>query len=289
MASTSLPLSTKPRSSAATVGEDAQHIGGQGQVAIEINPTPPSIQSSSNHNDDQGDFEESEDPVYDADVARADDTPPAVPHVIKHHTETKRCLWRYFLVLCLLAAIALIVFFIAKYAGGSDSTCVPIDCQVSSWERWTPCTKRCDGRRNHTRDIILHSDCKGEPCLHLYEEEDCNIGCCLDCEVTFWSPWSACSAECGAEKSHTRAIVLDNDDCGRACPSLEEIQYCDIDGCCMDCEISEWSSYSPCSASCGSGTRSRTQTILKAPNSCGKTCPESFEEVHECNTQPCGE
>ena len=142
----------------------------------------------------------------------------------------------YALVLCMLVVVGLVAYFIIKYAGPgaspASSTCASIDCEVSTWESYTPCTKRCDGRRNRTRDIVLNSDCGGEPCPRLYEEENCNIGCCLDCEVTFWSDWSPCSWECdGGTRRRNRTIVFENDNCGRPCPFLEDIMECNAQPC----------------------------------------------------------
>ena len=231
--------------------------------------------------------EEPETPVYEA--VRASDTPQVK---IEHHVETERRIWKYGLVLCMLAVIGLVAYFILEYASPESlpdlNTCVPIDCKVSSWESWTPCSEKCDGKRNRTRAVVMNSDCGGEPCPHLYEEEDCNIDCCLDCEVTLWSSWSACSAECGGKTSRNRTIVLENNHCGKPCPPLEETKDCNTEGCCIDCQLSEWSSFGLCSEGCGGGNRTRTRTIVKVPNQCGEPCSD-LEEVQECNTQPCGE
>ena len=39
----------------------------------------------------------------------------------------------------------------------------------------------------------------------------------------------------------------------------------------------EWSSYSPCTASCGSGTKTRTRECL------GDVCPGSATQTKSCN------
>ena len=42
---------------------------------------------------------------------------------------------------------------------------------------------------------------------------------------------------------------------------------------CIDCEVTDWSDWSPCSADCNGGTRSRTRTVMIPGNECGNPCP----------------
>ena len=167
-------------------------------------------------------------------------------------------------------------------------SCIPIDCEVSSWESWTPCSAQCDGMRSHERDVVRNADCNGESCPHLYEEEICNKNCCVDCEVTPWSDWSPCSADCDGIRTRTRTINFSNDECGQPCPDdMEETEACNPP---IDCRLSPWSEWTDCSfQGCGgAGTRTRTRTIEQAPNSCGEQCGD-LTQTEACMTEPCEE
>lgn len=53
-----------------------------------------------------------------------------------------------------------------------------------------------------------------------------------------------------------------------------------------DCLLSEWGPWSECDAKCGTGTRSRTRTILKAPENGGKHCA-SLTQKQGCEGYRC--
>ncbi|KAJ7409296.1 hypothetical protein BTVI_56877 [Pitangus sulphuratus] len=71
-----------------------------------------------------------------------------------------------------------------------------------------------------------------------------------------------------------------------------EVVACEIP-CAMDCVISEWSPWSPCSHSCSSknaeGAQSRSRSILALPAEGGKACPpdRALQEHRACNDHPC--
>ena len=54
----------------------------------------------------------------------------------------------------------------------------------------------------------------------------------------------------------------------------------------VDCQVSNWSAWSACSASCGGGTQTRTRSVLVQPENGGANCPV-LTESRQCNTQPC--
>jgi len=55
-----------------------------------------------------------------------------------------------------------------------------------------------------------------------------------------------------------------------------------------DCQLSEWSDWGPCSAPCGTGTQSRTRSIVKSPKGSGKAC-NAVLETRRCTLRECGE
>jgi len=55
----------------------------------------------------------------------------------------------------------------------------------------------------------------------------------------------------------------------------------------IDCEWIPWSTWEPCSATCGGGTRSRVRTVAVPAIHGGKECEGSDKEEESCNEQPC--
>ena len=55
----------------------------------------------------------------------------------------------------------------------------------------------------------------------------------------------------------------------------------------VSCLLSQWGDWTPCTASCGGGSRRRAKTILQEAKYGGKKCPPEREEVEECNQQCC--
>lgn len=54
----------------------------------------------------------------------------------------------------------------------------------------------------------------------------------VDCEVTTWAPWSACSKTCGSGIMHRfRVIVRKPKNGGQSCGNLEENRPCDAGFC----------------------------------------------------------
>ena len=53
-----------------------------------------------------------------------------------------------------------------------------------------------------------------------------------------------------------------------------------------DCVWGPWSTWLPCSKSCGGGTESRSRTKTKAERN-GGNCLESRWDTKTCNTQSC--
>ena len=123
--------------------------------------------------------------------------------------------------------------------------------------------------------------------------ESCSNGVCqalqqpVDCQVSDFSAWSACSATCGGGvRTRTRSITQAPQNGGAACPALVQTEACNNQPCAVDCQMSDWSAWSACSAQCGGGTQTRTRSIIQAPQNGGAACGPT-EEQRACNTQAC--
>lgn len=54
----------------------------------------------------------------------------------------------------------------------------------------------------------------------------------------------------------------------------------------VHCQVSGWSEWTPCSASCGTGTTTRSREIIMEPRNGGDACPV-LEETEPCSSSPC--
>lgn len=180
-----------------------------------------------------------------------------------------------------------------------------IDCDVSDWvpgECTVPCDNRCPhptdpykcgGRHKLTRDIIQAASQYGVKCPTLSTERTCNQKKCpVDCVMSQWSGWSACSKECeGGVKGHTRTLITKAKNGGKACDVPEESSPCNVGSCDRDCELFDWTAWSPCSMACGGGMQTRHKKV-NVPTRGNGECPKDdalglrFEE-QKCNSQDC--
>jgi hypothetical protein len=115
----------------------------------------------------------------------------------------------------------------------NNQTC-NVDCQVSSWSDWSSCSKPCGGgQRTRTRTVTQQAQNGGRACPALQEVEACNTQqCSSDCQVSAWSSWGACSAQCGGgQQTRTRSVLQQAQNGGQACPALSESQSCNTQAC----------------------------------------------------------
>ncbi|XP_015268441.1 PREDICTED: SCO-spondin [Gekko japonicus] len=100
-----------------------------------------------------------------------------------------------------------------------------------------------------------------------------------------WSPWSPCSASCGGG-SALRHRPCHESPGGAPCAAedMEEVAQCTPQPCPGACLLSEWSAWSPCSASCGGGTSERSRSPVSP---LGDPCPSPLLQHQACNTHNC--
>ena len=55
--------------------------------------------------------------------------------------------------------------------------------------------------------------------------------------------------------------------------------------CPLDCKLSSWTDFSPCSRKCGSGIKTRFRTVVQKATNGGKVCAAEDEQITE--TIPC--
>jgi hypothetical protein len=140
----------------------------------------------------------------------------------------------------IVAIVGLIVLFesgvLNQFLGGGaantsapGSPGAPVDCVVSPWvDSVEGCTQKCGGSKTQTRTVVTQDANGGKQCPILWRTVSCdNSGCPVDCVVGPWSPWSGCSAPCGAgTQSRLRDVTTPPKNGGVVCPALSESQSC---------------------------------------------------------------
>jgi len=119
-----------------------------------------------------------------------------------------------------------------------------------------------------------------------------------DCDVDAWIP-AECSVSCddacpdpmdpyscGGWQQIARKVVVPPDSCGLRCPELARFKKCNQLKCPVNCDMSEWSGWSKCTADCEGGVQGHTRSILTKPKNGGEMC-NTVEEARPCNTMSC--
>lgn len=93
---------------------------------------------------------------------------------------------------------------------------------------------------------------------------------------------------CVIQKESPNAIIESPRDkpcyCDHACLKLADCcddfkETCGV----VDCTVSEWSEWSPCSSGCGSGTQKRSRTVRISEKNGGKHCPR-LDQIRSCRS-----
>ena len=142
------------------------------------------------------------------------------------------------------------------------------------WVEWSSCSGNC-GMGVATR--LRYCDAPkpqhgGLDCIGISEEVlkcDTGINCPIDGGWSMWTKWSSCMAKCGSglKKRMRECIKPIPKYGGKPCKGpVEEFLDCDsLIQCPIHGHWSPWSEYSPCTATCEFGTRTRTRICNNPP------------------------
>jgi hypothetical protein len=166
----------------------------------------------------------------------------------------------------------------------------PIDCKVGLWQPWTSCTKSCGwGVSHQIRAITTKPKHGGRGCPLTKNSRTCNEGACpVDCVASQLSNWGSCSVTCGkpGKQERHRTLLTHPMHGGKVCPKMIEVQDCYLGACPVDCEVSAWASWSPCTKSCGVGKQRRSRSVTRKLLTGGSVCPY-LKASRGCNLQSC--
>ena len=136
---------------------------------------------------------------------------------------------------------------------------------LSTWTAWGRCSRSCGGgTQTRSRQCINNYDagCTSDTTMEMEQTNVCNGDPCP--AYLNWSNWTLCTVTCGPGGNRTRYRQ-----CNRPgfCGNLGEAQQIETD-CAIGiiCPIENYTEWSTCSSTCGSGTRSRIRTSCNPPN-----------------------
>jgi hypothetical protein len=167
----------------------------------------------------------------------------------------------------------------------------PGDCVMAPFGEWGTCDKSCGGG-THTRSRTITSPATngGAQCGDREESRPCQTKPCpMDCVLTSWGAFGECSATCGVgSRKRTRGLQAPPRWGGKSCPTqLAEMWSCDAGPCPVHCDVSDWSQWSGCTATCGTeGKRTRMRGIVKHADHGGYVCPD-LKQTEGCNIKLC--
>lgn len=174
-----------------------------------------------------------------------------------------------------------------------------VDGEWGLWTEWSMCSATCaSGFSARYRHPTVVSNFCGQPVEGLDQEyRVCNddVSCQpnVDCEWREWQEWNGCSATCDGLRHRSRHIAVQGSGHGKFCTgAADEVQNCDSSSACegeakVDCQWSEWNSWSSCSVTCGGGQYNRSRFVLVNASGGGKNCRGGFVEVAGCTREEC--
>lgn len=148
------------------------------------------------------------------------------------------------------------------------------DCLLSSWGRWSTCSKSCGGGFQHrSRRTLRDSKLGGKPCDgEMRQVQSCGTASCglaMDCQWEDWDQWGACT-RCDGEMIRVREIRHLGNDLGKRCEPSDSRQVAQCNECPKKqtfwCVWGDWKE-GACSATCGTGGRLERRRELKTLSS----------------------
>jgi len=160
----------------------------------------------------------------------------------------------------------------------------------AKWNSWSPCADTCgDSQQVRVRTCIFGQI--GDPGCDVNDAKQlqkCKLAECAQQLWGSWAEWTRCTASCGGGRQMRQRPCLDVANC-KTSDGIEQ-RFCNTDNCKLSISIPEWAdwaNWSPCSKSCGSGTRSRSRSCKNGYIGSGNCVTGGNQEQEPCSTQEC--
>lgn len=169
--------------------------------------------------------------------------------------------------------------------------CVPVHCE-GLWSGYSCCDKPCGGGQQvDTYHVIVPASSRGNNCPFrdgATRVNPCNAFQCPSCDAG-WSHWSECSVSCdGGERQRSFLLPKELHDVPNDCPTSGTVasETCNNFVCPKDC-VGEWTDWSECTKTCGTGVQTRVFKITSAAVGGGAECTADSFETQQCAANPC--
>merc|ERR1719446_1676154 len=170
---------------------------------------------------------------------------------------------------------------------------VPEECSVSCDDSCEPAKPyECGGWQEMKREPVVPNDDCGIKCPRTSLYKRCGqYHCPINCDMSAWSGWSGCTAECGGGlQSHTRSILVKPKNGGLPCNTVEESRPCATMSCDRNCFLAKWTPWTPCSMACDGGFHEKFRHVAIPTRGKGR-CPGEISRFRyqkgQCNTHAC--
>jgi hypothetical protein len=170
-----------------------------------------------------------------------------------------------------------------------DEQACPSDCEVDQWGPYGDCSLSCGGGvRVQERIITKPMVGGGKACPATIRNHACPTNPCpVHCTVGDWGGYGDCDATCGGgESTRTRAVISHAKHGGYVCESTTSSVSCANTPCAIDCHVTQFSDWSACAQSCGTGFQYREREVVHSADQGGKACP-ALQMARDCNSEEC--
>jgi len=164
------------------------------------------------------------------------------------------------------------------------------DCTVGPWGPWSSCS---DWRVQERNRAITAASYGGAPCaaVGLNETQWCDPTPPKDCVWDTWSEWSDCTKTCdGGQRSRDRSFMQPMNG-GTCAGDTSVVQACGVEPCFapseVDCKLGEWSDWTDCTVTCGTGYRSKQIKNYTKSRQDGASCKGSMAKAEACTMPAC--